>query len=90
MSSRANARTIRVALLTKPGCHLCDEMKEVLDRAARGLPVAVREVDISGNPSLEERHGGDIPVLFISGKKAFEHRVTERELREHLEAAGRR
>lgn len=89
MSSRAHGRPIQIALLTKPGCHLCEEMKDVLDRATRGLSVAVREVDISGNASLEQRHGMDIPVLFIDGSRAFEHRVTERDLRERLEAADR-
>lgn len=81
---------MQVVILTMPGCHLCDEMKDVLARAARGLPVEVREVDISTDPSLEERHGTDIPVLFIQGTRAFEHRVTERQLRERLETAGRR
>jgi hypothetical protein len=65
-------------------------MKTVLARATRGLHVGVREVDISTDPALEERHGRDIPVLFIDGKKAFKHRVNERELRQRLEAAARR
>jgi glutaredoxin len=81
---------IQVALLTKPGCHLCDEMKDVLARATRGLPVEVSEVDISTDLALEERHGQDIPVLFIDGRKAFKHRVSERELRKRLEIADRR
>jgi glutaredoxin len=81
---------IQVAFLTKPGCHLCDEMKGVLARAMRGLPVEVREVDISTDPALEERYGQDIPVLFIDGRKAFKHRVSERALRQRLEAAERR
>jgi len=83
------SRPIHVILLTRTGCHLCDQMKAVLDRAMRGLPLEVTEVDISKDPSLEERHGMDIPVLFIEGEKAFEHRVTESALRERLEAANR-
>jgi hypothetical protein len=81
---------IQVALLAKPGCHLCDEMKAVLARATRGLPAEVREVDISTDPALEERHGQDIPVLLIDGRKAFKRRVSERELRKRLEVADRR
>jgi hypothetical protein len=65
-------------------------MKAVLDRAMRGLSLEVREVDVSRDPSLEERHGRDIPVLLIDGEKAFQHRVTERVLRERLEAASGR
>jgi len=83
------SRPIQVELLTKPGCHLCDEMKAALGRAAHGLPVDVREVDISKDPSLEKRYGVDIPVLFIEAKKAFKHRATEKELRKRLEVADR-
>jgi glutaredoxin len=83
------SRPIQVVLLTRPGCHLCDQMKAVLDRAMRGLPLEATEVDISKDPALEERHGMDIPVLLIDGEKAFEHRVTERALRERLEVASR-
>ena len=84
------SQPIQVELLTKPGCHLCDEMKAALGRAARGLSVDVREVDISEDPSLEKRYGLDIPVLFIDAKKAFKHRATEKELRKHLEMVQRR
>jgi glutaredoxin len=84
------SRVVQVVLLTKPGCHLCDEMKHVLDRATRGLSVQVKEVDISRDPSLEKRHGLEIPVLFVDGEKAFRYRVTERKLRERLETANGR
>ena len=80
-------RKVSIELLTTPGCGLCDEMKDVLHRALRGLAADVREVDISQDPELEKRYGLDIPVLFIDGEKAFEHRVTEKELRHRLRAA---
>lgn len=76
--------SIRVELYSRPGCHLCDEMKAALERAGRGLDLQLNEVDISLDPELESRFGWDIPVLFVNGRKAFKHRATEEEIRRRL------
>ena len=76
---------IAITLYSRPGCHLCDEMKAVVERVARSLSpavsVTVDVVDISADPQLEARYGVDIPVLLIAGTKAAKHRVSEDELR---------
>jgi len=73
---------IVLTLYSRPGCHLCDEMKTVVARVVRGLdtPVTIDEVDISTDADLEARYGLEIPVLLIDGRKAAKYRVTEREL----------
>ena len=76
--------TIGVRLLSRPGCHLCDEMKLALENAARGLDWRLEEVDISQDPALLEEFGNDIPVLFVNGERAFRHRATEERIRERL------
>jgi glutaredoxin-like protein DUF836 len=70
---------IVLTLYSRPGCHLCDEMKAVVRRVvgAAGLPTTVEEIDISADADLEERYGLEIPVLLIDGKKAAKYRVTE-------------
>lgn len=75
---------IDARLYTKPGCHLCEEMKQALSRASRGIDVRLEEVDISGDEELLRRFGEEIPVLFIGGRKAFKYRASERALRERL------
>ena len=75
---------VEIELFTRPGCHLCEEMKAALAEAARGLEIQLREIDISEDPELEARYGNDIPVLFVNGSKAFEHRATVEELRQRL------
>ena len=75
---------IELELMTKPGCHLCEEMKAALFEAARGLEIRLREVDISRDGQLERRFGNDIPVLFVNGSKAFKHRATVQEIRLRL------
>ena len=54
---------IRLTLYTRPGCHLCDTMKDIVDEIAREKAVTLREVDITGNVGLERRFGTGIPVL---------------------------
>ena len=73
-----------LTLYSKPGCHLCDEMKHVIDRVAARLPLVVDVVDISTDPELTARYGLEIPVLMIDGKKVAKYRVSERELEEKL------
>ena len=79
-----SAPLIELELLTRQGCHLCDDMKQALDRASQGLNVHLREIDISNDPALAKRYGEDIPVLFINGSKAFKHRAKAKDLRERL------
>ena len=78
----------QLVLYSKPGCHLCDEMKHVLDRVRSRTPFTLRVVDISMDPDLLARYGLEIPVLEIDGRKAAKDRITERELEDKL--AGRR
>ena len=79
---------IALTLYSRPGCHLCDEMKAVIARVTRELPVdiALQEIDISTDADLESRYGVEIPVLLIEGKKVAKYRVTERELTQMLTA----
>jgi glutaredoxin len=77
-----------VTIYSRPDCHLCDEMKEVVARAARSLSLVVAHVDISGDADLEARYGHEIPVLEINGRKAAKYRVSEGELRRIVGARG--
>lgn len=74
----------RLTVYSKPGCHLCDEMKRVIDAVAARVPLTVEIVDISTDPTLTERYGIEIPVLLIDGKKAAKYRVSEKELEDRL------
>jgi glutaredoxin len=80
---------IALTIYSRPGCHLCDEMKALVARVAGQQPSGadVTEVDISGDPSLEERYGQEIPVLMMNGKKVAKFRVSEEELRRVFRAA---
>jgi glutaredoxin len=77
---------ISLTLYTRPGCHLCDEMKAVIDRVAMTIPLSLEEIDISADADLEARYGLEIPVLLVDGKKAAKYRLTEVELARILQA----
>ena len=70
----------RLTIYSRPGCHLCDEMKEVVHRVSASMPLSIEEVDISGDAELERLYGMEIPVLMVDGKKAAKYRITEGEL----------
>ena len=68
---------VRVALYTRPGCHLCDDMKVILVRIGKICPFEMQEIDISTDRTLERRFGRDIPVLFVDGAEVARHRIDD-------------
>ena len=83
---------IVLTLFSRPGCHLCEDMKAVVARVIQGMetPVTIDEVDISTDADLEARYGVEIPVLLIDGRKAAKYRIREDALRRMLsDPAGR-
>ena len=67
-------------LYTRPGCCLCDEAREVLERVRERHPFALRERDIEQDDALLHRYLERIPVVEIDGLEAFELFVDEPEL----------
>jgi glutaredoxin len=78
----------RVVLYTKPGCHLCEDMRDVVQPAlnAAGLTLAERDITASLDDYLKYRH--DIPVLLIDGREVARHRITETALAAAFAEAG--
>ena len=66
-----------VTLYGKPGCHLCDDAREVVERVRAGHPFELREVDVSLDPGLNREYGERIPVLELDGEELFEFFVDE-------------
>ena len=68
---------IKLIIYSRPGCHLCDEMKAVVKNVARTIPLSLDEIDISADPALEAEYGLEIPVLLMDGKKTAKYRIAE-------------
>ena len=73
---------IALTLYSRPGCHLCDEMKAVIARVrtATRAPFTLEEIDISTDAALEAQYGTEIPVLLVDGKKVAKYRIADAEL----------
>ncbi len=67
-------------LFTRPGCCLCDEARQVLERVRQRHPFALTERDIEQDDELLRRYLERIPVVAIDGLEAFELFVDEPEL----------
>ena len=76
---------IRLTLYGRADCHLCHEMRRVVDEVVRDFgEVDVEEVDVDGDPALVRAYGDDVPVLCVNGVRAFAHRVEAAALRARL------
>ncbi len=75
----------QLILYSKPGCHLCEVMKQVIDEVARRRPLALAVKNILDNPQDQQRYRHDIPVLLLNGREIARHRLTAEVLEAALE-----
>ena len=80
----------RLRLLSRPGCHLCEEMRtrvdELLGDAAREWEV----VDVDSDPRLASQFGEAIPVLYVNGRLFARTRLPPVATKLRLRRAARR
>jgi hypothetical protein len=71
----------RLALVTREGCTLCDEMLEELAALGSEHPLPpVALVDVDADPQLQRRWGLKVPVLLLDGSRVCETRLDRGEL----------
>ena len=76
----------RVVLYSRPGCHLCDDARAVIEAVCAELGESYDEVDITTSEDLLRRFGEEIPVTFVDGAHHDFWRVDEARLRAALQA----
>ncbi|HEX6188802.1 MAG TPA: glutaredoxin family protein [Pyrinomonadaceae bacterium] len=79
----------RIILYSKPGCHLCEAMKEEMAKADCADLYQLEEINIESDAELSARYRHDIPVLTIDGVEAFRHRLTADSFRAYLKKFAR-
>ena len=77
-----------ITLLSRPGCHLCDQARAVIARVAADLGVPWEERDITRSQDDLRAYGETIPVTLINGVQHDFWHVSEQRLRTALAAAG--
>lgn len=77
----------RVTLYSRPGCHLCDDARAVVEAVCAELGESYTEVDIDGDgfdPALRKRFTEEVPVTFVDGAQHDFWRVDPVRLRAAL------
>ena len=82
---------IHVTLLSKPGCHLCDDAREVVRDVLATFPpregsaaVVFDEKSILDDPELFDEYVEEIPVVLVNGRVHTIWRVDPERLRTAL------
>jgi hypothetical protein len=73
-----------VRLLTKPGCHLCDDARPVLEAELAAFGLTYDEVDITTDDALYARFWTDIPVVLVDDAVVAVHHLPAGRLTSHL------
>ena len=73
-----------VTLYSRPGCHLCEVIKEQLKTIRRDMDFHIEERNIDEDASLREQYSDDIPVIAVNGQDVFKHRMDIVKFREML------
>ncbi len=83
---------MRLTLLSKPGCHLCDAARDVVTSVLAELEplastVTLEELSILDDPELNARYWDEIPVLLVNDRVHTVWTVDPQRLRAALRSA---
>lgn len=67
----------KITLYSKPGCHLCDHAKDLIQRVAATHPLELEVRNIESDPGDFVRYRYDIPVVLLDGIEVARHRLSE-------------
>ena len=74
----------RVLVLTRPGCHLCEQAVAVVAQVCAETGTRYATQDITGDPELLRRYTDEVPVTFVDGAQHDFWRVDPVRLRAAL------
>ncbi|HEX6837405.1 MAG TPA: glutaredoxin family protein [Polyangia bacterium] len=75
----------KLILYSRVGCHLCDVMKEQIEKYAGRYAFTLDVVDIDKDDKLRAEYDWDVPVLLVDGEKIAKYRLDEAMLLRRLE-----
>ncbi len=74
----------RVTLITRAGCHLCEQAEIVLRRLSGELGFGYEELDVDVDGGRRAEYSDRVPVILIDGKEHGYWRVEEARFRTAL------
>ncbi len=72
---------VRVRLITRSTCSLCDTARETVAAVCADEGVAWEELDVDDDPALLSGHGEHVPVVLVDGHQVGFWRIPEKRLR---------
>lgn len=75
---------MKITLHSKPGCHLCDDAKAVIDRVRAKLPFDLVIKDIRDDAKDFAAYQYAIPVIMLDDREIARYRLTEDQLERAL------
>ncbi len=69
---------MKVTIIGKPGCHLCEVAENVVQDLIGGSEIEFEKLSILDDPKLSARYSEEIPVIMIDGKVHDIFRVDEK------------
>jgi hypothetical protein len=82
--TRGTRGTRRVTLISRPGCHLCDDARVVVERVCARTGADFEEKDITSDEALRDAYWEQIPVVLVDGEQHTFWRVDEERLLREL------
>ena len=77
---------LHFTLVTRQGCHLCDDAWNLLTQAQQRHRFALEMKDVDASPEWIKDYGDCVPVVLVNGKVRFRGRVNEVLLQRILDA----
>ena len=75
----------RVTLYGRPGCHLCDDARAIIEAVCAELGETYTEISIDDDPELADRFAEEIPMTYFDGRQHDFWRVSADRLRRALQ-----
>lgn len=75
------AGPLELTLLTRAGCHLCDQALRQIEPLVTRIGAPLRIVDVDTDRVLREDYGLDVPVLFLGNEEIARHRFDPESIR---------
>lgn len=74
----------RIRVVSRAGCHLCDEALAVVEQVAGARGEDVDVLDVDADPTLRARFGDLVPVVFVDDRQVATFRIGVEELERAL------
>jgi glutaredoxin len=80
---------LRLTLYAKPGCHLCEDARTVLEHLAERHSLVIDEIDIRADPQTFRAYDIRIPVIVFEDGTMLEAPLKEYQIRDAVKRAAR-